>query len=85
MGAYRTETAYIVVARSTQGWGDRLTFRSITRRRPHNGAPAGCIVVAVKFRIPEAAFQPISPEVIVDIPAELVQHPVEATVQDPRP
>lgn len=54
----------------------------VTKRKP--GAVAeGCIVVKVRVRIPDAAFEPLQPEAVIDVPLDLVQRPIEVEASDP--
>lgn len=54
----------------------------VTKKKPTVVAE-GCVVVKVRIRIPAAAFEPLQPEAIVDVPLDLVQRPVEVEAGDP--
>lgn len=43
------------------------------------------VAVKVTVRVPKAAFEPLTPEAVIEVPEELVQHRVEvvAEPQDP--
>lgn len=49
----------------------------VTQKKP-NTLVGDEIAVRVTFRIPAAAFNAIQPQAIVDIPEDLIQHPIEA-------
>lgn len=65
-------------------WGRTFGVRKHSNKRPAEPMP-GCVVVKIRIRLPEAAFDPLAPEVIVDIPADLIQHPVSVTAEDANP
>ena len=76
-------TAYVQVARDERrSWRDEGVVRNVTNRRPATVLP-GCIVVKVRIRIPAAAWEPLQPEAVIDVPADLVQHPVEVEAVEP--
>lgn len=51
-----------------------------TQKKPEQAAP-GCIVVKVKLRIPVEGWD--EPEAVIDVPADLIQHPIEVEAVDP--
>jgi hypothetical protein len=51
-------------------------------RRPERIEP-GCIVVKVRLRIPSEAWGPFEPEAVIDVPTDLIQHPIEVEAVDP--
>ena len=76
-------TAYLQVR-----LGRRLTYIAseakvvaVTQRKPEAVQP-GCIVVKVKLRIPVEGWNPFEPEAVIDVPADLVQHPIAAEVAE---
>lgn len=76
-------TAYLQVElrrRSTYVASDARVVRA-TQRKPDQVAP-GCIVVKVKLRIPVEGWDAFEPEAVIDVPADLVQHPIEVVVED---
>lgn len=67
----------------------RLTYTAsearvvrVTQNKPDQAAP-GCIVVKVKLRIPVEGWDAFEPEAVIDVPADLVQHPIEVEAVDP--
>lgn len=52
-----------------------------TQRRPEFVEP-GCIVVKVKLRVPVDGWKPFEPAAVIDVPADLVQHPIAVTAED---
>jgi hypothetical protein len=52
-----------------------------TQRKPDSPQP-GCIVVKVKLRIPVEGWDPFEPEAVIDVPADLVQHPILVEAED---
>lgn len=53
----------------------------VTQRKPEQASP-GCIVVKVKLRIPVEGWDAFEPEAVINVPADLVQHPIEVLVED---
>lgn len=82
-GSTREATAYLQLepgapsAYGKSGWQlrDCATVVRCTNSKPAEPIP-GCIVVKVKIRVPREAWEPLSPEAIIEVPAELVQRPV---------
>lgn len=61
----------------------QATVVKLTQKKPDRPL-AGCIVVKVKLRIPVEGWDPFEPSAVIDIPADLIQHPVvEITADDP--
>lgn len=88
MSNTREATAYLQIApHAPRAYGTYYSYGEASVMRCTNKRPAeplpGCIVVKVKIRVPAAAWGPIAPEVVVDIPASLVQHPVEVEAAAP--
>lgn len=54
---------------------------AVTQRKPETARP-GCIVVKVKLRIPVEGWDPFEPEAVIEVPADLVQHPIEISAED---
>lgn len=54
----------------------------MTQRKPDAPAP-GCIVTKIKMRIPVEAWDPFEPEAVIDVPADLVQHPIAVEAEEP--
>lgn len=75
-------TAYLQVWRWSNDWRTEARVVKSTQRPPEVVEP-GCIVVKVKLRIPFEAWDPIAPEAVIDVPAELIQHPIEVEAVDP--
>lgn len=75
--------AYLQIERGyfRGGWGFQARVQNVTQKPPTVVLP-GCIVVKVKVRIPFEAWDPIAPEAVVDVPAELIQRPVEVVASD---
>lgn len=55
---------------------------AVTQRKPED-PHAGCIVVKIKLRIPVEGWDPFEPEAVIDVPADLVQHPIAVEAVDP--
>lgn len=56
----------------------------ITQGRPERPMP-GTVVIKLTTRIPDAAFLPLRPEAVIEIPTDLtVANPVEVTATDPQ-
>ena len=53
----------------------------VTQKKPDQAAP-GCIVVKVKLRIPVEGWDAFEPEAVIDVPADLLQHQIEAVAED---
>lgn len=71
-----TADAYLQIRRHAGGWRYEARAMKVTQRRPEVVEP-DCIVVKIRVRIPFEAWDPIAPEAVIDVPAELTQHPVE--------
>lgn len=63
-------------------WRDEARVVHCTQNKPEV-VEAGCIVVKVRLRIPTEAWGPFEPEAVIDVPAELIQHPIEVKAVDP--
>lgn len=90
MSQTREATAYLQLAprapRPYGGYWGGSSEASVVRctNKPPAEPIPGCIVVKVRIRVPDAAWRPISPTVVIDVPADLVQHPVEVEAVDAR-
>ena len=86
MSTTREATAYIQIEGISPGNtydnGTRAAVRGVTNTAPDVIRP-GCIVVKVRLRIPKEAWQPFSAAVVIDVPADLVQRPVEVEAVQP--
>lgn len=76
-------TAYLQVR-----LGRRLSYSAseakvvkVTQQKPDQPAP-GCIVVKIKLRIPVEGWDAFEPEAVIDVPADLVQHPIAVEAED---
>ena len=80
MAKVRVATAYLQIEGKDPGpgydYGHKAIVRSVHNKAPRSIHP-GCIVVKVQLRIPVEAWEPFSPEAIIDVPTDLVHHPVE--------
>ena len=77
-------TAYLQLElrrRSTFSASEARVVRA-TQKKPEQAAP-GCIVVKVKLRIPVEGWDAFEPEAVIDVPADLIQHPIEVEAVDP--
>lgn len=77
-------TAYLQVElrrRLTYTASEARVIRA-TQKKPDQAAP-GCIVVKVKLRIPVEGWDAFEPEAVIDVPADLVQHPIRVDVEEP--
>jgi len=75
--------AYLQIRRKTRNGYETYSegvVERVTSKRPDTPAP-GCVVVKVQINVPLAAFEPLTPEVVIDVPEDLVQHPVEVVAQ----
>lgn len=55
----------------------------MTQQRPESPKP-GTVVVKLTTRVPDAAFRPLQPEAVIEIPTDLTDaHPVQVTATDP--
>lgn len=81
MSSYREGTAYLQLVPTKYPY--ELKLAGATQRKPTVVDP-DAVVVKVRLRVPSAAFEPLQPEAVVTVPAELVQHEVvvEATGGD---
>ncbi len=70
-------TAYLQVrlVRSLSYMASEARVVAATQRKPEVLQP-GCIVVKIKLRIPVEGWDPFEPEAVIDVPADLVQHPI---------
>jgi hypothetical protein len=71
----------------TDAMGNRTVRRvkpvSITQKPPSGRTRAGSMSVGFKVRIPSAAFLPITPQVVIEVPESLIQvHPLEVEATD---
>lgn len=76
-------TAYLQVRldrRSTYSASEAKVM-GVTQTKPDQARP-GCIVVKVKLRIPVEGWDPFEPEAVIDVPADLVQHPIAVEAGD---
>lgn len=76
---WRDGVAYLQI-RQHGGW--ELRPVKVTQRRPEVIEP-GCIVVKIRFRVPDRVFEPFEPEAVIVVPEELAQRPIEAEAVDP--
>lgn len=77
-----TAETYLQVKKGSFGtWGTEARVIKATQKKPDAVEP-GCIVVKIKLRIPSEAWEPFEPEAVIDVPAELVQHPIVVEAQD---
>lgn len=53
-----------------------------TSKAPDPPLP-GVVVVKVRIRVPAEAWEPITPEAVIDVPLDLVQRPVVVEAVDP--
>lgn len=75
----REGNIYLVLSQGRYSFDLRVD--KATNKKPR-ATPEGSIVVKVKLRVPNKAFEPIAPEVVVTVPEELVQHPIEVEAAD---
>lgn len=76
-------TAYLQVRldrRSTYRASEAKAVR-LTQTKPEQAA-LGCIVVKVKLRIPVEGWDAFESEAVIDVPADLVQHPIHVEAED---
>lgn len=90
MSRHVVATAYLQIAhvsgstydRDRNEWDGKGIVRNVTNNRPDTVLP-GCIVVKVRLRVPAAGWEPFTPEAVIDVPADLVQRPVEVEAVTP--
>lgn len=78
---------YLQITRPRYGYsyGGRwisAVARRLTVQRPEQPLP-GAVVVKLTLRIPDEAFEPLRPQAVIDIPADLIQRPVQVEANDP--
>lgn len=62
---------------------DHVRAVRMTQDKPKKPLP-GVVMVKLTVRIPEAAFRPLRPEAIIEIPEALTTHtPIEVVADDP--
>lgn len=63
---------------------ESIAVKSVTQRKPSKALNAGGVVVKMRLRLPRAAFKPLAPSVVIDIPLDMLVQPdeVEAVVED---
>ena len=61
--------------------GNKARVAQASSRPPMKPQP-GCIVIKLRIRVPAAAWHPITPEAVIDVPAELIQHPISVEAVD---
>lgn len=76
-------TAYLQVrlVRKSSYSASEAKVVAVTQRKPET-VQAGCIVVKIKLRIPVEGWDPFEPEAVIDVPADLVQHPIQVAAED---
>lgn len=81
----RVATAYLHVEGTSPGrgydYGTQAVVRGVSTAKPDQAKPR-CIVVKVKLRIPKEAWEPFAPEAIIEVPAELIQRPIQVEAVD---
>jgi hypothetical protein len=76
-------TVYLQVElrrKSQYGASEAVVVRQ-TQRKPDRVAP-DCIVTKVKLRIPVEGWDAFEPEAVIDVPADLIQHPIVVEAED---
>lgn len=76
----REATTYLQVRAGR--YHSQATVVNATTKKPSVVQP-GCIVVKVKLRLPREAWDPFEPEAVIDVPADLIQYPIDVTAVDP--
>lgn len=75
---------YVQIRAHRYSWSSMV--RALTAVRVTKSKPVTlldrCVAVKITMRIPDAAFEPFSPEVVIDVPIELVQRPIEVEAGD---
>lgn len=76
-------TAYLQVRldRRSQYSASGASVVRVTQKKPDQPAP-GCIVTKVKLRIPVEGWDAFEPEAVIDVPADLIQHPIAVEAED---
>jgi hypothetical protein len=85
MADVRVATAFLQIEGKNPGpgydYGNKAIVRSVHNQKPHGTKPR-CIVVKVQLRIPKEAWEAFTPEAIIDVPADLVQRPIQVEAVD---
>lgn len=56
----------------------------LTQKRPERSQRSGSVVLKLAVRVPESIFQPLAPQVIIDIPESAAQVvPIEVVAEHP--
>lgn len=85
MSAYTHDVPfYVQIHRSAYYNGRTVRAVRLTQSRPTVTDP-DTVVVRLTVRIPQGVFDPIRPEAVIEIPADLVQHTVRVTAEDANP
>lgn len=76
--------AYLQIKRDRfhGSWSVEARVMRVTQNAPTVVEP-GCIVVKVRLRIPHEAWLPFAPEAVVEVPPDMVQHPITVEAADP--
>jgi hypothetical protein len=83
--AEREAVAYLQVEGRAPGhtnYRHRAAVRAVTNSPPEIVKP-GCIVIKLRIRIPAEAWEPFAPEAVIDVPADLVQRPIQVEAVEP--
>lgn len=77
--------AYLQVRKAVfyGSWRAEARVMRCTQNKPEVVEP-GCVVVKVRLRIPTEAWGPFEPEAVIDVPADLIQHPIAVEAVDPQ-
>ena len=72
MPANYETTAYLVLRPTYTPWSPKrvngFTVGGVRKKRPTGKAAAGSIVMALSLKMPAAAFEPLQPEVTIEVP-----------------
>lgn len=84
---YREAVAYLQISKRSPGPSQWVASRDavverFTTKKPAKPIP-GCVVVKVRVQVPAAAFEPLEPEAVVQVPVSLVQEPVHVEAANP--
>lgn len=86
MARQLTTTAYLVLRPSFSSYtGNVSSFHveAVRKKRPTGGAASNAVVLALTLRMPEAAFEPLRPEVTITVPEGAYEIVPEVTVDVP--
>lgn len=78
-----TADCYLQITNVVRNWRSSSgAVKKMTTKLPEVREP-DTVLVKVRLRIPWEAFQPLQPEAVIDVPADLVQRPILVEAVEP--